>query len=272
MSSDLYLQKLRSQLGSRYAETTRSSFTSQARRFLDVAGVKPAYSREDMLAYVDKLVLAGYRGTSIMTILGGVRALLYANNIPWPLQKRDLHLNLPDEEEGGPVLSRADVAGMIRGAQGTRVPDLPAVALSTIYGLRATEIAAVISAGCNGKVLEVQTAKGGRKRVHTIPATLRGALTFKAHPMTRDGLYHTFERRIKIVRDPIKGEGWHAIRRALLTELQQTALPEALVHRWFGWRTPPQSPYRIAYRYFRPEAEKMDEQVYAKHPFLPMWE
>jgi len=225
-----------------------------------------------VLSYVDKLVLAGYKEQSIHTILGGVRAMFHANNLPWPLQRRDLHLGLPQEDEGGIVMGVQDIAGLIKTMKPVAGSAVVAVALSTVYGLRAAEIAAVISAGCDGKKLVVQTVKTGRKREHRIPPVLSKRLRFGGRKIGVDGVHKMFTRLMTgYVRLPREREGWHSIRRALITGLLESGVPDVVVHRWMGWRTAPNQHAKIAFRYFKPDGGVLDDQVYAQHPFLPMW-
>lgn len=269
MTTNLYLERLRANLGSRYSSHTVHAYLGQAERFLDFAGTKQRYTKQELLSYVDTMVKDKYKGKSITTILAGVRSLFYSNDIPWPLDRRDLHLGLPEDDEGGPVLSVADVVKMIAAARFNMVSAIPAVALSTIYGLRPTEISQVLGAGLDGKHLEVQTAKGGRRREHVIPKELRGALTFKPWKIGTDGLHGGFERIMcGYVRKPLPREGWHSVRRSVVTGLYNANVAGEVIHRFMGWKSIGKD---ISLRYFRPDPEALDLEVYKAHPFLKFW-
>lgn len=266
-----YLTKLEQSLGVRYSENTVKAFVGQARRFVAAVGEKSGYDKQDILRYTDMLVKAGYKEDSILTILSGVRALFHANGWAWPLARRDLHLGLPQEDPGGPVMPHEDIARLIAAAKGLAAPEAPAIAMSTLYGLRAAEIAMVLAAGCDGRTLAVQTAKAGRRRSHYVPHVAHAALRFTGRPITVDGVHTLFGRVMaRHVRPHARGEGWHSIRRALITELSGRGLGEAQIHRWFGWRVAPGGS-KIAFRYYRPEGQKLDDEVYALHPYLPLW-
>jgi len=266
-TSSIMLAALRTYMGSRYSPHTLDNTLGQAERFLAKSGAHPAYSREQLLAYMDYLVGAGYKPRSIQVILSGVHTLFVANRIEWPLDKRDTHLGLPAGEELAPVLSPEDVARLIAGARRERGRDAVAVALATTWGLRATEMAAVFGAGLDGKELVVQSAKGGEVRRHTIPPELRPLLQFRPYPITRDGLHKAFDRMMsRHVRPPQEQEGWHAVRRSLVTELVTVGVEERLIHRWMGWHVA-----GITYRYWRPTPAQVDAAVYPRHPFLPFW-
>lgn len=268
-AGDQYLDKLNVSLGARYSEHTRAAFVGQGRRFMQVVGVKAEYSREDVLLFVDTMVRAGYKEASIQTIVAGVRALFAANKWAWPLERRDMHLGMAQEDAGGPVMPDADVARLIRASRTVGPPEAQAIALATTYGFRAQEIAAVLTSGANGRLIVVQTAKTGRKREHSVPGILQVPLTFSPYPIGVDGVHKAFQRVMeRCVRPPLKGEGWHAIRRALITGLLDNELAEFKLHSWMGWRAPGN---KISYRYFRKGGKELDAEVFAKHPFLPYW-
>ncbi len=272
MSTNLYLERLRAQMGTRYSQHTVEAFGRQGGRFLIFAGMKRGYSRDEVLRFVDTLVKAGYKQTSINTILAGVRAMFHANELPWPLQKRDLHLGLPEVEEGGAVVPAVDIGRLIAAVRGTPGYDRVAVALSTTYGFRPSEIVEALAAGCDGRLLKVQTSKQGRVRRHTVPKVLVAALCFHARKMTTDGLHSMFDRLMKThVRPAAKGEGWHGVRRALVTGLFQAHLADVAVHRWFGWKSIARPELRTSSKYYRPDPVELDHEVYAVHPFLRYW-
>ncbi len=262
-----YLSVLRVYLGNRYAASTVEAVLSQSERFLREVGVKPRYTRLDVMAFVNGMVNKGYRRRSINTILTGVRSLFHANGIPWPLDRRDMHLGLTEDDPDTPVLSIEDIARLIQGAKSARFPDLQITMLSTLYGLRNTELAAVITGGLDGRSLEVQPAKGGRRRVHSIPEPLSKALTFKGHTIGRDGVHKIFQRlMVRHVRPPSKREGFHAIRRALVTGLVEAGASEYTIFWFMGWHKK-----EMVWKYFHPNPRDIDREIFQVHPFYPLW-
>lgn len=272
MAPNLYLERLRANLGARYSQHTVHAYLGQAERFLDFAGTKPRYTKQELLSYVDTMVKDKYKGKSITTILAGVRSLFYSNDIPWPLDRRDLHLGLPEDDDGGPVLPPGDVAKLIAGVRSAS--DLPftaiaVTALSTIYGLRPTEISQTLAAGIDGKHLEVQTAKGGRRREHVIPIEISAVLHFKPYKIGTDSLHKWFDNlMVAYVRKPLPREGWHSVRRSVVTGLYKAKVPGEVIHSWIGWRAIGKN---IGLRYFKPEPAEIDQEVYQSHPFLKHW-
>lgn len=266
-SASLYIQKLEAYLGSRYSPDTVGAFCRQSAAFLRVAGVKASYSRQDVLSYTDHLIRANYKPQSITVMLHGVKALFRALQIPWPLDRGDGHLGLPDVEREAPILPKADVIRLIQGAKHARPVDRAICCLSTVYGLRNSELARIISAGLDGEALMVQTSKHGRKRVHGIPAPLAPMLTYPAYELGRDAVHKIFDRlMVEYVRPPIRREGWHSVRRSVVTALKQANLDSYLIQKWMGWKDKD-----IAFVYYRPDPVEVDAEIYRAHPFLQSW-
>lgn len=262
-----YLQTLRTYQGNRYSSSTIENTEAQAIRFLSQIGAKEEYTRDDILRFVNAMVQQGYRRRSINTILTNVRRLFHANSLKWPVDRRDLYLGQDESEPTTPVLSDDDIAKIISGAKGARFPDLQLTMLSTIYGFRNTELARIISAGCNGIALEVKTAKHGRTRNHKIHPELSKALTFKAHEMGTDAVHKAFDRIMtRYNRKPQTREGWHSVRRSLATGLARQGVTEYTIFWFFGWHK-----NSMPFVYFHPQAKDIDREVYQLHPFLPLW-
>jgi len=260
-----YLDQLRQALGARYSPDTTYHTLNQAGRFLEAIGVKEQYSAQDLLGYADRLLQDGYRSSSVATILTAVKALFRAIGHPWPLEKGKLHL--PPSEASGPVLTHQEVASLIKIAQQVGRPEVQVVALSSLWGLRAIEITRVLETGIEGPQLLIQTAKGGHRRRHLIPAGLAEILTFGPVTLSRGGLQLMFRRLMRQgVRKPLPGEGWHSLRRTLVTGLLAAGLDSHKVETFMAWRTG-----RTIASYYRPDAGRLDQEVYGLHPFLELW-
>lgn len=261
------LDALRASLGARYSADTVRSYTQQAGRYLAWARPVPTYSREQIRAYLDSLIAEGKARASVEAARYAVKALCDAVGAPWPLERRDMHLALP-QAEGGPALRPAEVDLLIRGARAEgQAPGLQATALATTWGLRAIEIAQVLGQGMDGERLALTAAKGGRPRSHLVPASsaLQQALTFPPLSLGRRALHDLFERlMVEHVRRPRRGEGWHAVRRALVTGLLDAGAQEYALRRWMGWRGIGTLPH-----YYHPQDG--DAAILAIHPFLRSW-
>ena len=264
-SRDQYLENLGRFYGNRYSKDTVANAYSQARRFMDKVGAKTVYSREEVLGYVDHLIAEGYRPRSILQIMRSVKILLLANDIAWPLRQGDLHLGMPKGERVAPLLASDEIVKLIRATYRVAAPYGPAVALSTIWGLRSTEITQALNAGCDGKILVVQSAKGGYVRRHTIPQNLSMVMAFRPYHAARRTVHYIFAQLMtQYVRHPAEREGWHAVRRSLITELVRAKVDRGIIFSYMGWS----DSRNMVYTYWHPESAEIDKEVYQAHPFL----
>jgi len=262
-----YLNRLESYLGTRYAVNTREAYLGQSRRFLDVVGAKPAYNKMELISYINGLVRGEYRSRSISTIVSGVKAMFDANELHWPLTRRDMHLGMTEDREKAPALERDEVVKLILSVKELDWPYKPALALASVYGPRPSEIAYCLSHGVDGQVLRFPV-KRGHIRTHTIPPELRRPLCFPGHNMTRDGLHHAFDRLLsRFVRPPAPGEGWHSIRRSLSTAMNKTGIDHYVFAQFMGWQV-----QEMPFHYDRTTPAEVDAKVFELHPFLPYWE
>lgn len=265
-----YLATLEAHLDGRFSPHTKRSFLGHARRFLELTGQRSIYERNDVLGFVKYLIDHGYKSESIKTILAAVKVLFDVNGLAWPLEKRDLHGRLPPSESEAPVLAPIEIARLIVGVRSTAGFPRTVVALATIYGLRTDEIQRVLTSGCDGLQLVIQTAKGGEKRSHRIPEALAPMLACPPTKVSTRGLHDVFERlMVASVRKPIAREGWHAVRRSVVTALVEAGIPVEKIHKWMGWKE--MEKQNIAFRYFKPNRLELDKEVYGKHPYLRMW-
>lgn len=270
------LDALEAYLGERYSADTKRNFLGQADRYLRVIDNAPtlAWTREVVMAYVDSMLRRGMSRESVQTNLGGVRALFRAMHVVWPMNPRELHIGAQAAEQGGITLTNAEIALLVHGAkieaQHSNVGKAACavVALTNLYGLRGIEVTHVLAAGLDGEELAAQTAKGGRMRRHTIPDAVKPYLTMKARGITRDGLQSMFPRLMKrYVRESRKGEGWHALRRSLVTGLTENGLHIFDLYRWMGWTMTD-----TAFKYHVPKTGELEARVWAAHPYLSLWE
>jgi hypothetical protein len=165
------------------------------------------------------------------------------------------------------MLTKEEIVRMIQGVKGARFPDLQLCMLSSLYGFRNQELANIISTGLDGKEIDVQTAKGGRRRVHHIPSALSAYLTFRGKRCKPEAAHKAFERIMdRYVRPPRYREGWHALRRNVVTGLLMAGCSEDVVVAFMGWGKP-----ATVFKYFHPDPQNVDEEVFKVHPFYPEW-
>ncbi len=265
-----YLDTLESYLGGRYSPGTISVFTHQAAKFLATIGVKAEYSREDILRYTNYLISQGQKSQSVSGCVTAIKALFRANGLAWPMQARDMHLRRAEvDPANAPMLSVSDAAKMIEGARADfRYPDTQLVALSTLWGFRASELARILTLGCNGRDLTVETSKTGRHRVHRVPTALASILSVQGRKIGTSAMHPAYDRIVERYcrRAPAPREGWHSVRRMLASELYGNGVDELTISHFFGWARP-----GMASRYIRPQPLAVDRAVFLRHPLLSHW-
>ena len=175
-------------------------------------------------------------------------------------------------------------------------PSFPAAArfylcVATLYGTRRVELQQLRPEHLDTAswLLYVPTRHGGRPRFHLIPEPARWVFAEGKKVLARPRSLDWFDRlthRIEAACDFLHVErvGWHAIRRALAYYLAEAGVPEELVEHFLRWRS---SGRKMVRRYQAPTAvvgksgvvraaslrdRDVDRQVFATHPFLPVWQ
>jgi hypothetical protein len=170
-----------------------------------------------------------------------------------------------------PMLSNEEICLMIRrGKVVLSDRELAFLALSTTYGLRREELSGL--GGINGEVT-VKTVKGGPVTTHIIPEEIKpyveGYRSTGAEYMS-----FIFRRIIKKVSVDLQGGnyGWHAIRRALATELLYKDVSLINIVRFMRWSDGNvKGGFGMLVIYGKRNQEEVDRSVFKVHPFLPIW-
>lgn len=276
-----------------------------AEKFLDFAE-EPPWTEATVLGFVKQLESEGYSRGSQRTIYGVVKAvfdaaksvaeeektrlisavdpsnstavaqvlkLLATPPLEWPMPKRSAP-TVRDEDVVAPAASVEDIARMIAAAREGRLEPVETalVALSTTFGMRREELALVRPEDIGDGTIFINTVKGGTARIHHIPEEIMPFVT--QYPFNRDyslfqlsSMYHQIEYKSGVEYHP--GTGWHAIRRQLDTRLSDY-LPLPAVRLFLRWKI--KGSPDMAVRYYSKELEENDREVFAVHPFLPLWE
>lgn len=262
--------------------TNYLSYVARAERAL---GHGAPWSKAEIRGLLDTWKGAGSKAGVLRMAVAAMRAAHAHADAPWEFSPRELRLGTP-ATSGGPVLSAADVGRMIVAvrqnviaADATGRPDAlrlaKTTALVTVFGLRAEEVRGLLAVqipptpptpALQPPYLEVQTAKHGEVRRHTVPPEVRRYLAAAApREVKNTAVYAQFKRALGFVRPARDGEGWHAVRRAVVTGLLEAGLGLEDVQKWIGWK----ANGSMAFRYYRPS--DLDAKVFAVHPFLKYW-
>ena len=126
----------------------------------------------------------------------------------------------------------------------------------------------------NGQLV-VATKKSGRVRTHKIPEEIRPVL--EAHefrPIERSWLNRIFQRMFrKVGLEYEPKHSMHAIRASLISHLSLNGVNDSIITKFMGWKVMPTGTgiSQMLGVYTRPPEEDVDDLVFDRHPFLPLW-
>jgi integrase len=246
---------------------TKVNYSSAFNRFVAFAGSKRRYTREDIEKAVEAMEASNLKPSYISYILKVARTLLGAGRFP-----ADIKYKVSKRSLNKVRLSSSDIARLIKWARKDALPEFRFyVAMSTLYGLRRGELALISNEHIdweNGTVF-VDTEKGGEEQEHFIPrsvlAQIKGTKVRPISQKTMGGIFKLSCIQSGFI--PESGAGWHAIRRALVTDLLDTDIDVLKARYFLRWKRGD-----IMNEYIVPEGFKIDKDVFRYHPFLPYWE
>jgi len=237
-------------------------------KFEGCCGTKSKYDRDDVIRYLCYLREQGYKQSSIDVMVRPLKLLAQIQGWPFP------RLAMPKVRDGDisrPILSHEEVCLMIRrGKEVLSARELAYLALSTTYGLRREELSGL--GRIDGKVT-VDTVKGGPVTTHVVPGEIKPYLAGYERTGVRY-MSFVFQRVIKklSITLPSRNYGWHAIRRALATELLYTDVSLVNLLRFMRWSDASlKGGFGVLAIYGKRNQEEIDRSVFKVHPFLPIW-
>ena len=232
----------------RYAHACQASWNS----FVASCGKEEGFTKADVLIWLGKLKC---KPSAKRQYLARVRTVL---------KLLDYNLALPAIKTGAPrrpIFSTKEVEALILKAKNSNDKIfVTAVALATVYGLRAIEI---VGAKIEDGLLHIRTAKGGEEVFHIIPKEIRPYIYLDSLPTTQESL----RQHLK----PYTEQGFkiHAIRRTLVTALNQRVDDKFILAKFLRWKLP--SVFGMLPVYDQSERERIDSYIFQRHPFLPLW-
>lgn len=266
--------------------TNQAPFVKYARMYLDYSG--GIHDRATVETFLAKLRKSGFKDSSLDFIFRIIRTLFRRNGWEWEFRRSE-GPQVQEDQVDAPALDTDLIGEMIIAAKsGVLTPEEAAyLSLSTIYGLRRTELGALTQADVNlaDKTLYVATAKHGRARTHMIPSQLIPTLSLhEFRPVSNFRLqciWEFIEYRIGFTH--IQRVGWHSIRRTLISSLLDYLAPYT-VYSFLRWKQASSQDMLFRYSAVRfigrgasttrvfGEAQDVDQKVFEVHPFLALWE
>jgi hypothetical protein len=232
------------------------------------------WDKADCLRYIDNMISDNFKGATITTKFYMLKACFDTLGEEFPINESDLPRGRFSYQQNQPVLPVDVIREMVESVKSEYSPEAFYLAISTIYGLRREELSKLTPKSFTETTIMVDTAKHGMPRKHILAEQIRPIVLARCqvadtytHSVTSlSGVYHHIAHDIG--RESPFGEGWHAIRRSLITGLLGSGLPDSSVRNYMRWAKPRND---IMYRYYQPNTEEIDREVFKVHPFLEMW-
>ncbi len=239
----------------------------------------------------------GYKASTMKKEYSVLRRLFIVNRLEWESKRGDA----PAISEKDSIADRLDPAiirEMIQMARGKRTsfsfePTLAHrayLALSTMYGLRRSEMTRVIPKSIDTKssLIYIESEKHSRDRWHYVPPEIMPVLLawgfdIRLTDWQASALFIDWREMAGVELPPDqKRLGWHSIRGTLTYELQDAGLSRPDVSRFMRWRRRDddmQDRYasmRVigrgeSTRVLSVDEKKADLKVMEVHPFLKDW-
>lgn len=257
-------------LGRRGNENTAKEWAAIATQFEQVCGYKGKYTREDLTLFLGYLRKRELCQNTIYKYLKPLKLLAQIQE--WDFPKLPMR-RVSFQEVKHPILDKDDVISLIQtGKQLLSPPQLCFLALATTYGLRRVEMVRLEPSDLNAGTITVNTAKEGPKTTHLIPREIAPYLA-SFQPYKEDSLTHMYHKiMVATGLRASGGFGWHSIRRVLTTELTLAEASTLNVARFMRWsETTVRREFGMQALYSIKDQYRIDEQVFAIHPFLPYW-
>ena len=251
------------------AEQTKVSYVSAVSLYARFVGNgKPTV--DSVHSFLVKLGEKGYSISSVNLYLAAIKKFFIVNGLPWDSNIKSKHVNLYETDT--PTIYITDIKNLVRATKERgNIVDMSYLALSTIYGLRRGEMAAITEedVGKKESTIHIKTLKGGIERNHLIPDEISFIKEYQFDCQSNSSMSLLFAKICLLAGYERKdNEGWHAIRRSIDVELFDSDVKPIYLKFFLRW-----APKDMSERYFMQGINPIiaDRKIFEKHPFLPFW-
>ncbi len=272
----------------RYGDEAGPKRAAIVRRFVEEQGWHESASRA-LAAHMRDLEGRGMKPGTVDQVYRTVRAFYRRLGLQ-PPRVSGHHYDPMDSSR--PALDQGLIRQMIAAATAGRIVPQHAgyLVLSTVYGMRATEMASVRGADVDlsRERFHVRTAKGGRERWMWLPPQAAAYLPGHWPIASESHVEASFGRIWDIVleADRPRGVAWHSVRRALVRDLREQGVDATDVERFLRWASG--GSRRMVQLYERPNeivsatgeretvtipegTREADAAVWDRHPYLHLF-
>lgn len=255
--------------------STLARYPYIAGRFIDHAGVKSTYTKTDAMKFLNHLSHSGGKANYIRWAAFAIAAFYKSLELPAPFTKGELPSRPQESELVRPALTNPQVVELIRAVKSRGTSRMKAyLALSTVYGLRAIELASIKPEVISEDSIMIATAKHGVAGKQPIPAQIQKYVqphNFK--PCTTSALCDLFSNMQKLAEQKHKDkEGFHSIRRRLVRSLIDNGANPRYINLFMRWSSASRSGMMGVYSHpDESEYEAAYDNIFSKHPWLKEW-
>ncbi len=252
---------------------TQRQYRAHIGDYLDFVGNREWQDRDVLYNYQKKLRERRHLSQShiIYLLRGPVGCLFRAHGLDLPIKMpkfRGFQVDLTERV----TFDVPEVEALINATRQTDNSQWQAfMALSTTFGLRASELRQLRPQDVKKATIMIWTLKEGQPREHLLPHQIASYIHDYDYPVVSEGymfiLFDAIRLRAGIERQPRKS--WHAIRHAVATQLvlAPNGPKERVIYNFLRWKMMGQIGV-----YYTPKAFEEDELIYPIHPFLKYWE
>lgn len=244
---------------------------------------------ENLAAYLKHLQEQGYRPATVDLRRRQIRAFWRTLGVTPPRAVLDFH---PEQDSERPALDKDLVLHLIQSRDDYSAYLRALLVLGTLYGPRAIELSRVQAqdVDLNASRWYCRTAKKGHPRWLWIPPAVRDELDIRWPKVSVGHVEKRFEELWILAGfdDRPDHVGWHALRRALTSELAANGVPDGSIAQFMRWASGgPGGHAMVALYKSRSHTVGMggteatprglagsyadDPEVWDRHPFLPSW-
>lgn len=243
---------------------TTDLYKSIFRIYVGKVGREKALTPEGMREFLDKEEAEGKSSNTLRLHYFALKSALESFDV-------DLsEIPAPDVDEAEvkrPRFSAEEVGKLIKSARNLGGVYSKAMVFSSVYGLRRLEIARHRRGDVDYKeqTLLVRTAKKGKPRKHFVPEELLPSMADIRMPTIDTLSKRTFPKIADGAGVDCTRRSWHAIRRALVSDLLKNGCPNDKVITFLRWKT---GSMLDTYHLVDPSE---DLKVFEFHPYLEVW-
>lgn len=237
--------------------------------FIDYVGVKQTYTKADAMRFLNHMSQSGMSVNYIRWASYILKTFFESLGLTYPVGSGDLRKPRQGDVIA-PVYSLDYIHTLVDAVRTKGSLQMQSyLAISTAYAPRRLEMARLSAKDISNGYINIQTVKGGLLRRHTLFTEITPYLNYKFKPVHEQTLGNVFVRIQQLAGfKHEEREGWHGLRRSLVTELLNNGVPIHITYSFMGW-----SPGRLGIlgTYSKPQPELVDEVVHEHHPFLKLW-